>query len=306
MKARLKSALVHHARAFISSLGLLWRRRLAAVATLTVIAIALELPAGLEAIGHNVARLEGPLGLTPHLTVFLKPAESGREARRLASQWSRLYSIHTRRVLGRRSALAEFRQWSGIKGSLSFLGRRPLPAILVFSAVNQGPQNLHQLSQALSRQPEVSAVRTDFSWLERLHGILQFLGRLDHVLYVLFALTTVLIIGNTIRLDIGNAQDEIETLKLLGAPRSFIRRPFLYRGVWYGLLGGLYAYFILLAEFAVIAGPLARLGRYYNRSFSPEWPSIHLGLTLLSAGAVLGWIGAILAVQLELTKRPST
>jgi cell division transport system permease protein len=305
VKVHLKAALVHHARAFISSLGLLWRRRLGAIATLTVIAIALELPAGLEMMGHNIAHLEGQLGLTPHFTVFLKPSITGIEARHLARQWSRLYSIQIWRILNRKSALSEFRRWSGIKGSLSFLGRHPLPAILVFTRSNPTSLSLHQVSLALARQPEVSVVRTDQSWLARLHGILRFLDRLDQVLYVLFALTTILIIGNTIRLDIGNAQNEIETLRLLGAPPSFIRRPFLYRGSWYGLLGGLYAYLILLIEFIVLVGPLTRLGRYYNRSFFPAWPSPHLGFVLLSVGALLGWIGAIVAVQIELGKKPS-
>jgi cell division transport system permease protein len=275
------------------------------MATLTVIAIALELPAGLEMIGHNAAHLEGPLGLTPHLTVFLKPTATGLEARQLARRWSQLYSLQIQRILNRKSALSEFRRWSGLKGSLSFLGQHPLPAILIFTRSDRGSLNLHQLSQALSQQPEVSVVRTDQAWLVRLHSILQFLNRLDQVLYVLFAMTAVLIIGNTIRLDIGNAQNEIETLRLLGAPPSFIRRPFLYRGGWYGLLGGLYAYLILLIEFAVLVAPLTRLGRYYSHSFSPAWPSIHLGLVLLSVGAALGWIGAILAVQIELTKRAS-
>ena len=298
-----RAVLSHHGQALVSSLGLLWRRRWMTLATLTVIAIALGLPAGLRVLTQNAERLERPLGVTPSLTVFLKPGITGPEAARIAQRIHQADApLNLTRIISRRQALKEFKKWSGVHGMLHFLGRHPLPAILVFALPKTGQNGPVAWSVKLSHWPGISAVRTDIAWIRRLSAFVHFLRRLDVALYILFALATCLIVGNTIRLDIENARSEIVTLKLLGAPGSFIRRPFLYRGGWYGLLGGIYGFLVLVGIFTFLASPLGRLGRLYDATFVIHWPSFKLFFTLLLGGGLLGWAGAAFAIGHELRR----
>ncbi|EQD53363.1 cell division protein FtsX [mine drainage metagenome] len=275
------------------------------LATLTVIAIALGLPAGLRVLTRNAERLERPLGITPSLTVFLKPGVSSQEATQIARRIHQTYLLPISRIINRRQALQEFKKWAGVHGMLHFLGRHPLPAVLVFSLPPARQATLSVWSRQLSHWTGISAIRTDVAWLRRLAAFISFLGRLNEVLYLLFALATCLIVGNTIRLDIENARMEIMTLRLLGAPGSFIRRPFLYRGGWYGLLGGICGFLILIGIFSFLAAPLSQLGRLYDATFVIQWPSFRLFLTLLLGGTLLGWVGAAFAIGHELQRDDS-
>lgn len=299
-----RATLAQHGQALISSLGWLWRRRWVTLATLTVIAIALGLPAGLHVLTRNALGLERPLGFAPSLTVFLKPGISSRAAMRITRRIHRTYHLTLTRMISRHQAIDEFKEWSGVRGLLHFLGPHPLPVMLVFSLSPAQVASLPDWSRPLSQWPGISAVRTDVTWLKRLAAFIALLSRLNKTLYFLFALATCLIVANTIRLDIENARMEISTLKLLGAPGRFIRRPFLYRGTWYGLLGGLYAFLILTGMFLFLARPLRHLGRLYDATFAIQWPSWDLLLSLLAGGGLLGWLGAAMAIGHMLRRDP--
>ena len=74
-------------------------------------------------------------------------------------------------------------------------------------------------------------------------------------------------VGNTIRLDVAARVDEIAVMQLLGATDGFVRRPFLYAGVWYGAAAALLALAgVVLAGFA-LGAPVARLAASYGSNF---------------------------------------
>ena len=77
-----------------------------------------------------------------------------------------------------------------------------------------------------------------------------------------------LVVGNTIRLDILNRRAEIEVMKLVGATDGFARRPFLYSGVWYGLGGGVVAVIVVAAAAALLAEPVERSSGSTAANFS--------------------------------------
>ncbi len=81
-------------------------------------------------------------------------------------------------------------------------------------------------------------MQLDTEWVSRFNAILDVVRRVVLLAAGLFALGVLVIVGNTIRLDIENRRDEIEVTKLVGGSDAFVRRPFLYTGVWYGLGGG--------------------------------------------------------------------
>ena len=108
----------------------------------------------------------------------------------------------------------------------------------------------------------VDIVQLDTEWVSRFNAILDVIRRGVFLAAVLFALGILVIIGNTIRLDIENRRGEIEVTKLVGGSDAFVRRPFLYNGVWYGLAGGLIAG--LIVAIVVLMQPFEPALRYQN------------------------------------------
>jgi cell division transport system permease protein len=136
--------------------------------------------------------------------------------------------------------------------------------------------------------------------VERLNAALDFLRRLGLFTGVLLIATVVIVVGNTIRLDIQNRSAEIEVAKLLGATDAFVRRPFLYLGLWYGVLGGIVAMLILLIGLWALGGPISQLAGLYGSSFELGGASGGSLLAVLAMGILAGWGGAWTAVARHL------
>ena len=94
----------------------------------------------------------------------------------------------------------------------------------------------------------------------------------------------VAIIGNTIRLDIENRRSEIEVTKLVGGSDAFVRRPFLYNGVWYGLGGGTIAWLTVALVVLVIFLFLRNLS-------ATVIPSLALPASIVATFAVMYMLG---------------
>ena len=96
-------------------------------------------------------------------------------------------------------------------------------------------------AEELQAHPEVAEAVLDMDWLQRLNSLMELSRRLVLAVGGLLVLGVVLILGNTIRLAIENRRDEIVIVKLVGGSNAFVRRPFLYTGLWYGVGGGVFA-----------------------------------------------------------------
>ena len=135
----------------------------------------------------------------------------------------------------------------------------------------------------------------DTEWVKRLHAMLDLLRRVVLLTGALLGIGIVLIVSNTIRLDILNRRAEIEVMKLVGASDGFTRRPFLYSGIWYGLGGGLLALILVGVASTVLARPVAQLAFLYGSSFSMQGLKFVVSLAVLALAVGLSWLGSWLA-----------
>ncbi len=148
--------------------------------------------------------------------------------------------------------------------------------------------------------PDTALVQLDTQWVERMRGMLAVAERAVRIVGILLGLAVVLVIGNTIRLEINNRRDEIEVTKLVGGSDGYIRRPFLYSGLCYGLGGALGATLLIHVALWLVGGPVRDLAALYASGFRLAGPGLESTLALLGAGAVLGWAGAWLAAARHL------
>jgi len=197
-------------------------------------------------------------------------------------------------VIAADKGLEDFRTYSGFGEALQALKENPLPHVLHVRprAEDSSPAALESLRRYFSAWPEVDLVQLDSEWVMRFNAILEVMRRLLLIAAALLGLGVLAVIGNTIRLEIQGRRAEIEVTKLVGGSNSFVRRPFLYTGVLYGVGGALLAWGIVAIAVAVLGESVTSLARLYGSRYVLRGPSRDDIGVLLGAGAVLGWLGA--------------
>lgn len=286
-----------HAQVLVGSLGRIVHQPFATLMTMGVIAIALALPLFLSLLLQNARIATGNWNEAYDLSVYMdKKAGTGR-VQSLAKQLKARGDVAAVRIITADQALAEFRNDSGFGKALDALSDNPLPDTLVVTPTLTAstPQGTETLKAAIAAMSDVQTVQIDTEWVKRLHAMLDLLRRVVLLTGGLLGVGIVLIVSNTIRLDILNRRAEIEVMKLVGASDGFARRPFLYSGIWYGLGGGLLALTLVAIASTVLARPVAQLAFLYGSDFRLEGLKLVAGLGVLSLAVALSWLGSWLA-----------
>lgn len=283
----------HHVYSLVASLGRMLRKPWATALTVGVMAVAIALPVGLMAALANVQRFAGDVQQARQISVFLKPDIAPAHARALADTLRGRTDIAAVELRTPDQGLRELRESSGLGEAISALSLEggegnPLPSLLVVTP--RGDEAL--LAGSLQTLAEADVVQHDAGWRQRLDGWLRFGTRLAWVLAALLGFGALLVVGNTVRLDIQSRLEEIAVLQLLGATDGFIRRPFLYLGGCYGLAAGALALGLLTAADAALREPLVELARSYGSSFVLQGFHLHPAAAIVLGAGVLGWLGA--------------
>lgn len=288
----------HHARDLVDSLGRLWRAPVASLLTASVIGITLVLPASLHLLFENLDALSYRWEGTVQASLFLSDELDEAAGRRLAERIAARDGVAATGYISRADALAEFRRLSGLDTALDALQENPLPAVITVRPESErSADEIAGLIRSLADEPGVDRAQLDQAWLRRLYAILHVAERGVLLLAALLAFAVLFIVGNTIRLDIENRRSQIEVMKLVGAPDSFIRRPFLYSGFWYGLAGGLLAWVLVGLCLLVLSGPVHELAGLYDSNAALRGLGPRGSLVLIGAGVALGWLGSLVTVN---------
>ncbi|MBL4762507.1 MAG: cell division protein FtsX [Gammaproteobacteria bacterium] len=289
---------MHHVRTLFFSLGKLYRAPAATLMTMAVVGIALALPTGLFVLLNNLQSLSGNIEGSTQVSLYLHTSVSDARARQLSNRLGKRGDIMHADFISREQGLAEYKQFSGFGEALDALDSNPLPAVITLQPLveTQNSLQLSQLLRELQAITEVELAQLDLEWVERLFAIMDIAKRAVVIVSILFSLAVLLVIGNTIRLDIQGRREEIVVTKLIGATDAFIRRPFLYGGFWYGLMGGIMAWILVAICLALLSGPVSHLTLLYSSSFSLTNLGFFNGLWLILISTTLGLLGSWLAV----------
>ena len=296
--------LLRHLQVALSSLGRLARAPFSTLMTSAVISISLALPAGLHLLLQNVQALSGSWDGAATISLFLDRETTAREAGELARELGLRTGIDNVRLIEKDNALEEFQRFSGFSDALRALGENPLPAVIVVepTADHSTPEAAESMLSALRALRQVELAQLDLQWVRRFHAITDIARRAIAVLATLLGLAVMLIVVNTIRLEIQNRHAEIEITKLIGGTDAFIRRPFLYAGLWYGLFGGLLAWLLVILGVGLLDPPVARLAGLYQSTFELSGMDYPAFLILIGGSTLLGLVGSWVAVGRHLSE----
>ena len=283
------------------SLKRLWFNPISAWITLVAIALALSLPTSMHVLVKNLQSLTHNNQSVPTISLFLKPKITEQQANDLAELVKSQPEVLTTTVVTRDQALQDFKKISGLADTLTTLGENPLPNIVIITPklndLGETDADLDDFSKRLKTYKEVEDVQIDVEWIQRLRAILQIAERIVAVVAALLAVTVLLVVGNTIRLDIENRKDEIRVTRLIGATNRYIRRPFLYGGLWLGLFGGVLSLLVVNIALLFLVEPVNKLSMLYGNTFNIGGIDLTTTLEVLITSSLLGLIGAWLAVS---------
>jgi cell division transport system permease protein len=300
--SRLSIWLDQHWRSAYGSYVEMRRRPLATMMTLLVIGITLALPASLLSLLKISQSMTDDQQQSASISLFLKNGIVNEKALRVAADLELLPQIDHVELLTSADAMDEFRSHSGFGDALDALDDNPLPNVLLIHLLpDNSSMDIKKLASELKQESVTDSIEYDQGWIERMQAITQAIRRAVQALGFGLGLAVMLIIGNTIRLEIMNRREEIEVTRLVGGSDDFIRRPFLYIGLIYGLFGALIAWLLVSILLMLVSGPLGRLAELYDTTISLSTFSRQALLLLIPIGISFGLAGAWLAVSRHLS-----
>jgi len=302
-RIRLKNRawLRRHSYSFFSSLGVLLKHKIGTLMTVMVLGIAMFLPLGLYMTLTNLEGMNLRQDEWSAITVFFKSGTTQKDVNRVAAELDERLNPEAVVIISPTEGMADFRDASGFGESLDMLEENPLPWVMQVSPqsgpTEQVEAHVGELIGYLQSVDSIEVTQFDYKWLQRLGRMMELGQAAVTVLMLLFGLAVVVVVANTIRLDVASHAEEIEILALVGAGNAFVRQPFLYTGLWYGLMGGLLAVLLLSLTTLYLGGPLGLLLETYGTVFSLRGLGFNNTLWVLSGGSFLGWLGAWVSVQ---------
>lgn len=187
-----------------------------------------------------------------NITVSFNPDVSEERIREMENNLRRFREIESVEYVSRDQALTQFLDQSGndpeIRQAIEEIGENPLLASLVVRAKNQN--DYEKIAQVLNQseyKSDISRVNYERNKriFERLNSISSAAKRFGLVVGMAFAAIAVLITFNTIRITIYSHRNEFEIMRLVGASNLYVRMPYIFEGMLYGLFAGLMTLLLL-------------------------------------------------------------
>ncbi|RCU50970.1 cell division protein FtsX [Corallincola luteus] len=296
---QVRSFFINHLRQSIAALGDLWRTPVASLMTMAVLGLSLSLPAALYVLQKNAVAVSSAWQNAAEISLFLRQDLSPEVQRAFSHRIGLHPEVDSVTLISPDAGLEDFKLQSGFGDALAYLDRNPLPAVVVVlpTLANRGPNEARALLQKLESAREVDMGKMDIDWLERLDAIIALIQDSFGALATLLLVSVVLIVGNTIRLAIMGRKEEIEVMKLVGATDGFIQRPFLYTGLWYGIVGAMISWIAISLIIWWLADAIQYLSGLYQSSFELTGISLLEALFLLLLSSLLGLCGAYISVK---------
>ncbi len=304
LSGRIVMFFVRHVQQAFASMGEVWRNPISSLMTMAVLGVSLSLPAALQVLVKNAEVVTHSWDNAAQISLFIEPTRSEKSIQSFITRVRAYPEVNEVGYISRQKALDEFQRLSGFGDALAYLDENPLPAVVTVTPTfnNASPNKAKDLLSKLQHEPEVSFGRLDIEWLERLQALVDVFKSGVLAMALLLVGAVILVIGNTIRLAIMNRRSEIEIMKLVGATEAFIQRPFLYTGIWYGVIAGLIAGLIVNVLVWYLDSSILVLMDLYDTTGSLQSLSGNEMLLLILFASFLGWLGSYISVKQHLRR----
>lgn len=278
----------------------LWRARRMTIASILQITLSLFLVGVFFLAAENLRSVVETVRAETAVTIFLKPGvtQAEREGLEQLARSSRLFA--SVRGISAGEARRRFAaSWKALAAAAASLPGNPFPEVLELEVLPSAVSSdaLPEFLKLVQARAGVDDVQFDVDWIRRLRGVVALVWGGGAVIGILLVAAAAFTIANVVRLTILLHRDEIEVLRLVGAPEFLIRGPFLLGGMAQGFIGGLVALGLLRGVFEgvlrwVAATQNVLVGVFVVRFLAPGSSAL-----LVLGGLLAGLLGGAVAVR---------
>ena len=298
----MKNWLAQHAQALSLVLRRFKKNKFNTLLICLAIGVTLALPSILYAVLDSVSGLTNSVKSESQISVFLSLNHDDAAITTIKAALDKNTAIKHFKFVSKEDALSQLQAADNNNDVLNSLEKNPLPDAFFIEPSKLDADSIENLKDNLSKLDGVDSVIVDGAWIKRLNYFLLLGQKAMFIIAGLLAFALVAVIGNTIRMQILTQHAEIELSHLIGATKSFIRRPFLYAGALYGLLGALFALLISCAVILLFNQSLAPLVAEYQANFSLNLPDLVTCVIICLVSLSIGLASAYLAVSKSMFK----
>jgi len=278
-----------------ASLKRMLRAPFSSALTILVIATALLLPSILFSMHSNLAFLLAQFENNARVVLYLSADTEDARGMEVSNNLLTYNDISSAEFVSREQALQDFSSASGFSDIVSDLGENPLPSSIVVTPDLESLAGIDRLAENLAAIPEVELVQVDSLWLRRLAAISDLISLAARMLGLIVVLSLCFIVGNSVRMLIENRREEIKIIKLIGGTHSYIARPFLYSGLFYGAFGGVLACLLQALIILCFSDSIGSIAALYSAEFQLPLSTPTNFFILTLSGAFTGWFAAVIA-----------
>jgi len=276
----------------------LWRRRQSGLASTATIALALFVLGAFLLLTSNLERLGADWGRSAELSVYLADDMTPDQRQAIELAVGQDAAVTARDFVSKEEALRRFkRTFADLSGAIDSVGDNPLPASIEVRLKSDASASgaVEGLAARVRQMPGVADVRYDRQWLGRMLAAITVVRAGGFALAALLTAAAALTVANVVRLALYARRDEIEIMQLVGAPRAYIRGPFVLEGVLQGGLGALLAIFALAGVYLTFKSrylpPMTALIDISSVQFLP----LGVAAALVLGGMGVGCLGGLAA-----------
>ena len=274
-------------------------RRAGRVAVSAILLITLSLAAlgAFWLLSNNMSEAVAQFRERVKLVVYLKREPGAVEGNALVERVRAMPGVAAVRYVGKAEALSALKQMLGKDAAIADTLQNPLPASLEVTPTADGAtlDGARALVTRLTALPETDEVGGGVEWMERFAHGQRLLWLFALGVGAVLAVAAILTVTTATTLVLHARRDEMEIMRLVGAPEHVVRLPLLLQGMMQGLLGAMLAIWVLVACYALI-GP--RIEPLISETLGvPRLTFLrpHNVISLMLAGTLLGGIGGFLA-----------
>lgn len=276
----------------------------ASLLTIFVIAISITLPTIGYLLLKNANQAAEQWYPTPNVTVYINKTLTPEQTNNLIDQFKTIPEVQNVTYLSRDETRDEFKTWSGFDDALDLLADNPLPAVAIIFPVEEAKQTnkLHDLQAQLRKIDGVDDAQLDDSWFTRLTALTNMVKSIVWTISIFMIIAVSLVIGNSIRLNIFARRQTIMVMQLIGATEGFILRPFLYNGIFTGLISAILALVLSKVFILQIDSTMLHVSDVFGTIVNINGLSWDESLLIILFSMIIGWFSAFIATKKYLNK----
>lgn len=283
-----------------SSLREMSRTPLTSLFNSFVIGLVLSLPsAGLIVFG-NFGNIISFQNSEPHITIYLENSVNQAEIQSIQNKLSHNPDIKSVKYISKKQALEEIQKDTQLAEIVSTLEGNPLPDAFVLTPKITDLKSLEHLTKELKKLSKAISVQIDNEWVKKIDALIAVIQQIILLSGFLMSGMVLVVIGNTIHLQILAKKSELEICLLLGATTHFIQKPFIFFGITQGLMGGIIAGLIIEIALRILNSTISKIATTYAFSFKITGIDGADVIFLLLVASLFGGLGAFLSVKQNL------